>query len=158
MDKYKITGLVMMLTVALSCSTGPRPVEYGKDLCAHCEMTVMDPRYGSELVTGKGKVFTFDSIECLLNYLKKEMKEGEEARHILVTSFRSPGELVDAKESWFIHSVNLPSPMGMYLTAFGTGDEARAARLEYGGMVFTWEELLDKFDHLDPSMFHRTHD
>lgn len=144
--------IIITLLVLSSCSVGPRPVEYGKDHCALCEMTIMDPRYGTEIVTGKGKVYTFDSIECLVDYLKNDLPESEKPEFILVTPFEQPGELADARTSWYLHSRALPSPMGMFLTAFGSEQEARAAKKNHHGLLFSWEELLGEFEHLNPSL------
>ena len=48
-----------------ACSKGHQPINYGEDECEFCKMMVMDKRYGAELVTDKGKIYFFDSIECL---------------------------------------------------------------------------------------------
>lgn len=146
--------ILALLLISMGCSTGPRPVTYGTDQCAHCDMTVMDQRYGAELITAKGKVYVFDSIECLLDYLEKGLKEGEEAEHLLVTSYTVPGNLIDATGAWYIHTKALPSPMGMYLTAFENEYEVRAVKNENGGMIFTWEELLKEYKYLTPSLLH----
>ncbi|HEU5219058.1 MAG TPA: hypothetical protein VFU23_10390 [Gemmatimonadales bacterium] len=65
-------GLAIRCTAALlvaACAAGgPRPIAYGKEACAFCRMTVSDPRFGAELVTTRGRVYTFDSIECLASY------------------------------------------------------------------------------------------
>lgn len=135
-----------------SCSPEPRPIEYGRDNCSLCEMTIMDRRYGAEMVTRKGKVYTFDSIECLVDYLQDHLTEGEEAGFVLVTSYDEPNQLTDATGAWYIHTRHLPSPMGMYLTAFDSEMKVREARKEHGGLVFSWEELLQEFNNLHPSL------
>jgi copper chaperone NosL len=108
-------------------------------------MTIMDHRYGTEVVSDKGKVYKFDSIECLVEFLE-DRKNGEERFSlILFTPFDQPGKLVDATQSHVLHSKNLPSPMGMYLTAFE--DEAIAMNFKenYGGKVYCWEGLNENF-------------
>jgi len=142
---------LVFLFLLAGCSVGPRPIEYGSDHCAHCEMVIMDSRYGSELVTAKGKVYTFDSIECLVDYLDK-LPQGETARFVLVTPYTRPGTLVPAAEADYLHSKGLPSPMGMYLTAFDDDHEICAAHREHGGLIFSWDELLEEFDHLNPNL------
>ena len=62
--------VLSLITILISaCSKGPQPINYGEDECEFCKMMVMDKRYGAELVTDKGKIYFFDSIECLVGYL-----------------------------------------------------------------------------------------
>ena len=64
-----LTILLLILLLA-SCQVKERPIAYGQDECEYCKMMVMDHRYGSEMVTDKGKVYTFDAAECLIDYLQ----------------------------------------------------------------------------------------
>ena len=147
--KLYAAAVILLLS---SCNPQSRPIEYGTDNCVYCDMTIMDHRYGTEIVTDKGKVYTFDSIECLVDFLDKKLPEGEGAHLILLTPFTKPIQLVNADESYVLFSLGLPSPMGMYLTAFDDVQSAETAKAQYGGRVFTWEELLNEFQHLDPSL------
>lgn len=147
----KNISLILLSSFTLflaACSTGPEPIAYGHDGCAYCEMTIMDHRYGTELVTSKGKIYKFDSIECLVRYIKEGEAEKENAKLFLLTPFTHPETLEDANHSFILHSQNMPSPMGMFLTAFK--DEATALQFqkENGGEIYTWKELLDQFENL----------
>ena len=44
----------MIIGVA-SCSTEPEPLHYGTDVCHFCKMTLVDNKFGAELVTKNGK-------------------------------------------------------------------------------------------------------
>lgn len=149
--KSILTFALLMFFLA-GCSVKPRPVQYGTDQCALCDMTIMDARYGAELVTAKGKVYTFDSIECLVDYLRRKLPAGEQAKYLLVTPYTRPGTLTDATHADYLHSRGLPSPMGMYLTAFDDDHEVCTHHREHGGLIFTWDELLEKFDGLNPAL------
>ncbi|NTV84241.1 MAG: hypothetical protein HGA23_08080 [Bacteroidales bacterium] len=145
----KLTALILsLLLISVSCSIKPDPIQYGEDNCVHCQMTIMDHRYGTEIVTGKGKVYKFDSIECLVEFLEENKDTGEAFSYILFTPFDQPGKLVDAHESHVLHSKNLPSPMGMYLTAFETEASAMNFKDQYGGKVYCWEGLQENFSLL----------
>ena len=62
--------------VILSCGISPLPIDYNHDECAYCKMKIADARFGAELVTSKGKVFKFDSAECLIwSYINDENTE-----------------------------------------------------------------------------------
>jgi len=63
----------------------------------------------------------------------------------LVNDYNSPGELLNVNEASFLISEGIPSPMGEYLTAFGTKKNAQKALKEHGGELFTWEELKHHF-------------
>lgn len=142
----------MLPLLLSSCSPESRPIEYGKDNCVYCDMTIMDHRYGTEIVTVKGKVYTFDSIECLVEFLNKKMPGGERAQYVMLTPFNKPNVLVDAQECHVLFSLGLPSPMGMYLTAFEDEMSVTLAQEQHGGRIFSWNDLINEFEHLDPSL------
>lgn len=121
----------------------PEPIDFGNEACHHCKMTIVDPRYGAELVTKKGKVYKYDAVECLINsvYMDK-IAEPENIHSLWVINFSSPGNLQKAEGCFFLHSRQLSSPMGMFLTAFGTKSSAEKARADYGGEIWNWEETI----------------
>ena len=147
MRKTSIT-LLASLSVLASCTVAPEPIHYGNDNCTHCDMTIMDNRYGTEIVTKKGKIFKFDSVECLVGFLRKEEQGPETMKYFLFTSFNTPGILVDATTSYVLHSKELPSPMGRFLTAFEDEATALEFRNRFGGKILSWDKLLEEFDYL----------
>ena len=144
----KLFAIIAFVFLMASCSIGPEPIVYGHDGCAYCEMTIMDQRYGTELVTSKGKIFKFDSVECLVKYLKDGEVDQQNIKLVLLTPFNHPETLEDANSSYILHSQNMPSPMGMFLTAFKDEATAKKIQQENGGTIYTWQELLDKFENL----------
>ena len=137
--------LFLLLFLAASCSVKERPISYGTDDCDYCKMTIMDHRYGAELVTQKGKVYTFDAAECLIEYLYHNESIGQNATYLLVTSYSEPDHLIDAKNATYLVSKEMPSPMGAYLTAFSDGEIAAEYHEEKGGKLYTWDELFENF-------------
>jgi len=146
MKKIFLSAVVILVFV--SCSIGPEKIIYGEDHCVNCEMTIMDKRYGTEIVTAKGKVYKFDSVECLVEYLKGNKVSNEDVKLVLVTPFNHPEQLMDASTSQVLHCKNLPSPMGRYLTAFKDEAEASPFREQFGGVLFSWDNLLLEFGNL----------
>jgi len=128
-----------------SCQVSERPIEYGVDECAYCKMMVMDQRYGSELVTEKGKVYTFDAAECLIEYLQYNAEMVDAAKFLLVTPYTDPNHLIDARTATYLVSQQMPSPMGAYLTAFTDRVEAAAFQSTKGGVLYSWEEIFKDF-------------
>jgi len=146
MKKLFLSAVVILIFV--SCSIGPEKINYGEDHCVNCEMTIMDKRYGTEIVTAKGKVYKFDSVECLVEFLKGNKVSNEDVKLVLVTPFNHPEQLVDARTGQVLHCENLPSPMGRYLTAFKDEAEAVPYREQFGGVLFSWEELIEAYNQL----------
>ena len=137
--------LFLLLFLAASCSVKERPISYGTDDCDYCKMTIMDHRYGAELVSQKGKVYTFDAAECLVEYLLHNEISAQDATYLLVTSYTEPDHLTDAKNATYLVSKEMPSPMGAYLTAFSDGEIATEYHEEKGGKLYTWDELFENF-------------
>ncbi|MCM4164276.1 MULTISPECIES: nitrous oxide reductase accessory protein NosL [unclassified Arenibacter] len=142
MANYRIVVFLFLL-LATSCSVGPKPIAYGSDGCHFCSMTIVDRQHAAEIVTDKGKVFKFDSSECMMNHLK-EIDRNQIALY-LVNDYNQPGKLIDAKEAIYMISERIPSPMGEFLTAFKTEQEAVDALMTNGGDLFTWEQLKLRF-------------
>lgn len=96
--------------VLLGCNTpGPKSIVYGSDHCDECRMVISDSRFGGELVTEKGKVFKFDSLECLLRF--NDLHAAEKMTAYVVNS-STPNQFVKAQEAVFLHDKKLRSPMG----------------------------------------------
>lgn len=126
-------------SVLTSCSSGPRPINYNEDQCGLCKMAVTDRGYGSEMVTSKGKIYTFDSVECLARFVNTNESDGST---LLVTDYAGNGELVDVRKAYFLLSENMPSPMGGDLTAFAEHESAKKILDEKGGEILNWESVL----------------
>ena len=140
--------LAFLLIVLLGCEVKPDPIIYGRDACAFCQMNIVDQAYGSELVTTKGKAFKFDAVECMINYQNHNDVLDEDLSFRMVIAFDARGEFVHAAKGMYLRSPKLPSPMGKFITPFKSQKEAEAAQIEYGGKLYSWSELVNKFDDL----------
>jgi len=109
-------------------------------------MTIVDRQHASEAVTDKSKVYKFDSIECLSYFIRQEGK-GKEYAYLLVKDYANPGEeWLDARESYYLISEAIPSPMGAFLSAFKEEIAAKAAQEEKGGTLYDWKSLQSHLD------------
>jgi len=135
-------GLIIGL-LAMGCSIGPEPIAYGSDGCHFCSMTIVDRQHAAQIVTKKGKAFKFDAAECMVNHLKEIEVAG--VKLFLVNDYQAPGELIDAKKATFLISKDIPSPMGEYLSAFHSRNEAEKIEAENNGKLYAWDELLTRF-------------
>lgn len=123
-----------------ACSPQPQDIHYGEDMCSYCKMTIVDRQHAAQAVTNKGRVYKFDAIECLLNYVEDEGGEAQFA-HLLVNDYQQPGVLIPAQESHYLISKAVPSPMGANLSAFESAKAADQMQAEKGGHVYHWKAL-----------------
>lgn len=127
----------------VSCQPKSVPISYNNDECAFCKMKISDARFGAEIVTKKGKIYKYDSAECLVHtYVKNE---NPDYAFVLVTDYASPHSLIDAANASFLISENQPSPMGGNLSAYEFPKDANNAQKEKGGKLLTFEELQDEY-------------
>jgi len=142
----KITLILsMFMSLLLSCSTGPEPINYGSDQCDHCRMTIMDNKFGSEIISNKGKIYKFDAAECMVRFVKDGKIKEEDIKSRLVTDASKPGQFVDAVNAVYLISEKFPSPMGANLSAYGSNADAEKFQNNFPGELKTWDEILIKF-------------
>jgi len=143
MQRLKQFSFVAWLLVLTACQVGPQAIDYGNDGCHFCKMTIVDKVHAAEIVTQKGKVYKFDASECMINF-KKEF-DASEIKLYLTNIYTEPETLVDATQAMFLISKNVPSPMGAFLTAFKTKEDAKKVQTQKEGTLYTWNELLIHF-------------
>jgi len=139
----RIVLLIFMIVTLSACSIKPKEIEYGADQCVSCKMTIVDRQHAAELVTKKGKVFMFDSIECMVRYFQENQGE---YKYILVSDYMEPGTLTSAEGASYLISKNVPSPMGAFLSAFSKTEDAQTLQMEKGGRVLDWQSLNLRFE------------
>ena len=137
---YALTAFAVPV-ILTSCQTGPEPFAYGKDICVDCKMTIMDPKFGGEIITKKGKVYKFDDAHCVKNFLNRgQIKEADIAQTVFI-DYENNKNFLDVKSSFFVVSPGLKSPMNSNAASFSTKDAASKKANEVNGTVSTWEEL-----------------
>lgn len=134
---YMATAMTLLLFFT-ACEPKPVTIAYGFDACHHCKMTIADNRFGSQLVTDKGKAYKFDAIECMAQYMEGA---NESYAYVLVTDLPTPEKFIDAETAVFVQSKALPSPMGMNLSAYENESEANEVLQNVEGSLLTWEEV-----------------
>lgn len=136
-----VTFVAVVFIVALvGCSApGPTPINYGSDLCDYCDMTIADKAFGSELVTTKGKVFKFDSIECLAaaETVGDHAASGIDSRW--VTDFHNAGTFLNTENALLVATERQKSPMGVGLVAVADRSHADDLIAAKGGKLVNWE-------------------
>ena len=136
-------GTAVAALMISACDPRPDAIRYGEDKCAHCLMTIVDPRFGCEMVTEKGKIYKFDAVECMVSYLNKPDNNPVPAAHLLTNTHDKPEQLTDVLDCVFLISLELPSPMGMYINPFHSEVKAIETQKRHGGTIYSWDELSD---------------
>lgn len=127
------------VSLFLSCTPkAPVAVHAGEVDCSYCHMGVVDLRFNAQAMTKKGRLLNFDSIECLMSY---ETEHPGEVDRAWLSDALHPGKWIPYEASWILKSEKLPSPMGAFLSAYGSEAEFRKARSDYGGNRLSPEEL-----------------
>lgn len=139
-----IATVVICITM-FSCNVEPEPIHYGKDACHHCKMTLVDNKFGAEIVTAKGKIFKFDDTNCLLNFITSGPLAEKDIAHCLITDFASPGVLIDARSAFYIKSEQIKSPMASNIAAFVSKTDLNGYNNSWKGDELNWRDLLTQY-------------
>jgi copper chaperone NosL len=126
----------------ISCSIDPEPLRYGKDACHHCKMTLIDNKFGAEIVTAKGKVFKFDDTNCLLNFMRQSQIDNRDVEHLLIVDYTSPGILIDATTALYVKSETIKTPMASNIAAFQNVNNLESHNVIWRGEKLSWSELM----------------
>lgn len=139
----RISILLFLTVFFYACTLSPEPINYGKDECEHCRMMITDNKYGAEVVSDKGKIYKFDSIECLIEFALEKNMVGDANQSFLVTDFSKPEDLIDAKTAFYVHNDNFRSPMGLNVSAFGSESELTSFITANGGKKLSWFDVIE---------------
>ncbi len=134
----QVFSFLCVIITCISCTVSPTKIEYGKDACSYCDMTIVDKTHAGEVVTKKGKSYKYDAIECLINDLSD--KEESSYAYILVTDFSTPEKLIPATMATYLVSREIKSPMGANLSAFSEIEKTRV----FIGQTFNWEKIKER--------------
>lgn len=129
----------------ISCTVEPEPLDYGRDACHTCKMTLMDRKFGAELVTTKGKVFKFDDVNCMLAYYHSGENDPSAFAYKLVVDFAEPAKLFPAADAFYLKSSAIKSPMASQTAAFERKENMDKANQELKGIYLVWGELVTQF-------------
>jgi copper chaperone NosL len=133
-------AVALMLPIGGCRSAEPRDIAYGRADCHVCRMRIVDNRFGGEVVTHTGKVYEFDSIECLANYAAANVAE---VRSTWVSDFERPGTLISASTALYIRKRGASAGMGADLLAIAPTSDLARARERFGVEPMTWSTLRD---------------
>ncbi|MGZ5243351.1 MAG: nitrous oxide reductase accessory protein NosL [Bacteroidia bacterium] len=144
MNFVKNSFIIAAVFLMIACGpTKPEPLNFGKDGCAFCKMTIIDPKFGAEMITQKGKIFKFDAVECMINFEAKGYVKREDIAGYYVIDASGKG-LITVAEADFMHSEKFPSPMGANISAFSKSPENDKIISSYNGKKLDWQQVISE--------------
>jgi copper chaperone NosL len=141
------TRLAIILAVVLlttGCQAGEaRPAAIDKDdVCALCKMAISEPRYAAQIVDKDGNNHKFDDIGCMLRFAR-DRKLNDASATFFVMDYESGKDWLNARQTTFVRSDAISSPMASRLGAFRSRSKAGDFSAKNKGQVLTFEELLN---------------
>ena len=146
-NRYKklnsVTSAIILLlfTGLTSCTVGPQKIRIGKDVCSFCKMSIVDNRFGAEIITKKGKAYIFDDTHCLSGFVKGNTIDDQEIKQTYFVEFNEPHDLIEAGQAFLMKSQKLRSPMGGNIAAFSNQNQLNTAIGDLSGEQVTWEGI-----------------
>lgn len=139
-----VIGFILSFCL-ISCAVEPEPIQYGTDACHSCKMTLMDKKFGAELVTNTGKIYKFDDVNCMLDFYNSGDNAPQEFKYKLVVDFTQPAKLIEAGDAFYLKSPEIKSPMASHVAAFERKESMEALKKEWKGIYLVWGELVTQF-------------
>jgi copper chaperone NosL len=131
--------------VLVSCNAQPETLKYGQDYCHLCKMTLMDKKFGAEIVTKKGKVYKFDDLNCMINFHNSGYEDEANMKYRLVVDFARPETLIEVEHTFFVKTDQIRTPMASQVAAFSSEEEYRKFNAEWKGILLSWGEVRTQF-------------
>lgn len=136
----KFVAIFAIVLFLSSCgNSGPEPINYNKDACDFCKMSISESRFAAELITVKGRAYKFDDLQCLLQYDASNKEVA--VKNYYVGSFLEDGKLIDATTAFFVKHESMRSPMGGNTAAFTTQKTAADYASKNQVEIMEWKDL-----------------
>lgn len=139
---HAVPSVIAASLLLVSCSGDFKQINYGKDECDNCKMTIMDKKFAAEIITVKGKAFKFDELICAQQFVNEGKTGTKQIKDIYVNNFNKPGEFIKLYQSFIASSESLKSPMGGNMAAFLSEEEASGFILINGGKAVTPQSII----------------
>ncbi|GAB4117969.1 MAG: hypothetical protein OHK0057_09540 [Thermoflexibacter sp.] len=135
--------IVAISSLLASCNVEPEPFNYGKDRCHYCKMTLIDNKFGAAILTKKGKIYKFDDVNCLANFMiSKDIREGD-IKNVYFADFTKPNTIIEKEKAYFLQSDKIKSPMASGIAVFSSKRDLEKAITIFEGKQVNWGELSE---------------
>jgi len=105
-------------------------------------MGITNKQFASELITSKGKVYKFDSIECMAMYYKNHKKTYNKSPELWMHDYLNPQKWIPLRKAIFMRCQKIHSPMALDLIAVKKQSEVNRIKQKFGGSRIKWKRLL----------------
>ena len=138
-----IITLLLLLSLALAaCGNSnagkPKPIDEEVDVCAGCNMTVMDNPFATQIVTNDGEYLKFDDIGCMAVYTYRNDPDGTAFVRDFYTDNWTEGE-----KALYASTEDIKTPMGSGFITFESQENLDEFLSQYNADEVTWPKILD---------------
>jgi copper chaperone NosL len=140
-----VAAIFLFAFSLFSCSSGPEPLNYGRDECQHCRMTLMDEKFGAEVINKNGKAYKFDDVGCLLQFVKAGNVKEEAMSEIYVVDFGKTKELLPLEKAQFLFGEGIKAPMGSKIAAFDKDRNISQEMAQLNAEPLAWKQIRSKY-------------
>jgi len=135
--------IVLIAFLMVSCgSNEPKPINLNTDMCDFCKMTIANGKFGSELITTKGRYYKFDDVACMIQFAKSNQTP---VNHFFVNDYLKENELFPAEKCFFLKGGIINSPMRGNLAAFSSINEQKKFQSKLNAEPMTWQQVYDSY-------------
>lgn len=136
--------LFLLLSVSFfGCASDKAvPIKLNSDSCDFCRMSISDGKYGSEVITEKGRVYKFDDISCMIRYCKEN--SATKMKSFYVHDYNQHNVLIPAENAFFLSGGSIHSPMRGNIIAFKTEAESKTVQVKVEAESIDWKAILSK--------------
>lgn len=124
--------------------TGPEPIVYGRDACAHCRMHISQPGFAGEVRDHIGVLTKYDDVGCMLQAMVAMHREIPEAW----VEDHDGGEFVPLLTAHLVRSDTGGTPMGYGIVAFANEEAARTYAQSHDAQPVGLEDILNEPERL----------
>ncbi len=140
-ENKKLAFPIFLVFLMNACQNNvPERILINKSSCDNCKMTITDLRFAGEIITEKGRIYTFDDTGCMLKY-KNENKSKMNNAQYYSYEFISPKELFPSEKMFYVSDPKLGSPMGGNLAAFSNAKNASTYMNTLHAEMHSWTAL-----------------
>jgi copper chaperone NosL len=132
----------MIIMSVSGCTADPVSIKIGSDNCHYCKMTIIDNKYGAEIITTKGKIFKYDDPHCLFSEISEGGIDKSKIKDIYFTDFCNGHALIKGQNSFYLKSGLLKAPMNGGIAAFSSHDSLSLLNKQLGGEEVSLNQLI----------------
>lgn len=134
---------IAFLSLASCSSKEAKPLKINTDACDFCKMTIVNGKFGAELITQKGRYYKFDDLACMIQFAKSNTVVPYQS--FFVSDYLKDNTLIPAETAFFIKSDQINSPMRGNMAALATAAEQSEYAKKFNAKPLNWTEVYNSY-------------